>query len=50
MQLYADIHISDGKSVNPNDLHYLRNNILTLDPGKAGASLAGNGSYLSPYH
>lgn len=34
MQLYAGIHISDGKSVNPNDLHYLRNNILTLDPVK----------------
>ena len=34
MQLYAGIHISDGKSVNPNDLHYLRDNILTLDPVK----------------
>ena len=34
MQLYAGIHISDGKSVNPNDVHYLRNSIITLDPVK----------------
>lgn len=34
MQLYAGIHISDGKSVNPNDLHYLRDDILILDPVK----------------
>lgn len=34
MQLYAGIHISDGKSVNPNDSHYMRNNIITLDPVK----------------
>lgn len=34
MQLYAGIHISDGKSVNPNDLHYSRNSIITLDPVK----------------
>ena len=34
MKVYAGIHISDGKSVNPNDLHYLRNNIITLDPVK----------------
>lgn len=34
MQLYAGIHISDGKSVNPNDVHYLKNSIMTLDPVK----------------
>lgn len=34
MQLYAGIHISDGKSVNPNDLHYLKNSIITIDPVK----------------
>ena len=34
MQLYAGIHISDGKSVNPNDVHYMRNSIMTLDPVK----------------
>lgn len=34
MQLYAGIYISDGKSVNPNGLHYLRNNIITIDPVK----------------
>ncbi|MEE1243829.1 HisA/HisF-related TIM barrel protein [Frisingicoccus sp.] len=32
MQLYACIHISDGKAVNPNDLYYTRNSRVTLDP------------------
>lgn len=34
MQLYAGIHISDGKSVNPNHSHFKRNNIITMDPVK----------------
>ena len=32
MRLYAGIHISDGKSVNPDDLVYQKNKIITLDP------------------
>ena len=34
MKIYAAIHISNGKSVNPNDLHYSQNSIITKDPVK----------------
>ena len=34
MQLYAGIHISDGKCVNPNKAHYLKNHLITSDPVK----------------
>lgn len=34
MKIYAAIHISNGRSVNPNDLHYSQNSIITNDPVK----------------
>lgn len=34
MKIYAAIHISNGKSVNPNDLHFSHNSIITKDPVK----------------
>ena len=38
MQLYAGIHISDGKCVNPNKAHYLKNPVITSDPIKLALS------------